>query len=139
MQFTVRDWMVDLLVYIDPDSNVAEALSLMRRRYIHSLVVNKTEDSPDYGIVTSTDICDKIIAGERHPGQTKVREIMSSPLITANEKWTLKECSEKMKQHRIHHLPVVNDAGTLVGMISATDFLVAAEAMARAPGERITG
>jgi CBS domain-containing protein len=139
MQFTVRDWMVDLLVYVDPDMSVAEALSLMRRRYIHSLVVNKTEDSPDYGIVTSTDICDKIIAGERHPGQTKVREIMSSPLITAKEKWTLKECSEKMKQHRIHHLPVVNDAGELVGMISATDFLVAAEAMARAPGERISG
>jgi CBS domain-containing protein len=139
MQSKVRDWMVDLLVYVDPETSVAEALSLMRRRYIHSLVVNKTEDNPEYGIMTSTDICDKIIAGERHPGRTKVREIMSSPLITAKADWSLKECSEKMKQHRIHHLPVVNDAGDLVGMISANDFLVAAEAMATAPGERITG
>jgi CBS-domain-containing membrane protein len=43
-----------------------------------------------------------------------------------------------MKKHSIHHLPVVNKKGVIVGMISATDFLVAAEAMGADPGERIT-
>jgi len=139
MQYKVRDWMIDLVVTIEPDSTVADALALMRRRYIHSLVVNKNKDYPDYGIITSTDICDKIIATERHPGQTLVHEIMTSPITTVNENLSLKDCSLMMKDKRIHHLPVTNDRGELVGMISATDFLVAAEAMGRAPGERIQG
>jgi CBS-domain-containing membrane protein len=42
-----------------------------------------------------------------------------------------------MVEHEIHHLPVVDDSGNVIGMISATDFLVAAEAMGRAPGERL--
>jgi len=139
MQYTVREWMIDLVVFIDPDSPVTEALALMRRRYIHSLIVNKTQTSPDYGIITATDICDKIVAQERNPSNVKVREVMNSPLITVKENWTLKECAEVMRTHTIHHLPVLDDNGILVGMISDTDFLVAAEAMGRAPGERITG
>ncbi len=139
MQFTVRDWMINLVVYIDPDSTVLEALSIMRRRYIHSLIVSKTETNPEFGIVTSTDICDKIVAADRNPAETKVRDIMNSPLITVHRDWALQKCSQAMSEHHIHHLPVVDDAGELVGMISATDFLVAAEAMGRKPGERITG
>jgi CBS domain-containing protein len=42
-----------------------------------------------------------------------------------------------MLKNKIHHLPVVDEQGALVGMISAADFLVAAEAMGRAPGDRI--
>ncbi len=128
-QLLVRDWMINLLVFIDPDSTVLEALSLMRRRYMHSLVVSKTPTNPEYGIITSTDICDKIIAAERSPAATKVREIMSSPVITVHKDWTLKECSILMKDKCIHHLPVSDDGGELVGMISATDFLVAAESI----------
>ena len=138
MQFTVRDWMIDLVVFVDPDNTVDEALALMRRRYIHSLIVNKTEDSPEYGIITSTDICDKIVAQENNPAKTKVKEIMNSPLITVTRSMSLKECSLIMKEHHIHHLPVADEHGIPIGMISASDFLVAAEAMSRAPGDRIS-
>ena len=133
----VRDWMMDLVVFIDPDSSVSEALAVMRRRYIHSLIVNRTETNPDYGIVTSTDVSDKIVAQERNPSHVLVREIMNTPLIMVNTKMTLKECAGIMHENNIHHLPVSDDEGNLVGMISATDFLVAAEDMGRAPGERI--
>lgn len=131
MQLQVRDWMIALLVFIDPESSVTEALALMRKRYIHSVLVDKTPENPDYGILTSTDICDKIIAMERNPSETRVRDIMTSPVITAKQDWTLKECSLLMSKHNIHHLPVSDDQGELVGMISAADFIVAAEAMGR--------
>ncbi len=130
-QLFVKDWMIDLVVYIEPDNTVLEALALMRRRYIHSLIVNKSADNPDYGIITSTDICDKIIAEERNPATTRVREIMTSPFISVRKEWTLKECSLVMKEKNIHHLPVCDEKGELVGMISATDFLVAAEAISQ--------
>ncbi len=137
MQFTVKDWMINLVVYVDPDMTVADALALMRRRYIHSLIVSKKEDYPDYGILTSTDICDKIIAQGKNPTTTRVRDISTAPLIAVKPAMSLQECARVMNEHHFHHMPVEDENGNLVGMISATDFLVAAEAIGRAPGDRI--
>jgi len=137
MQFKVRDWMIDLVVYIDPEATVSEALALMRRRYIHSLIVNKTAGNPEYGIITSTDICDKIVAREQNPGKTRVKDVMTSPLIAVHPDLPLPECAKIMKKHNIHHIPVMNEHDELMGMISATDFLVAAEAIGRDPEDRI--
>jgi CBS domain-containing protein len=128
--------MVDLVVYIDPEATVTEALALMRRRYINSLIVKTSETNPELGIITSTDICDKIVAKEQNPSKIKVKDIMSSPILTVNENMSVKECAIMMNEKRIHHLPVVNDENIIVGMISATDFIVIAEAMGN-PGERI--
>lgn len=134
MQDLVKDWMIDLVVYIHPDAFVLEALSKMRRRYLNSLIVSKTEDSPEYGIITSTDICDKIVAQEQDPAITRVREIMTSPVISIPPDATIYECAKLMHEHQIHHLPVMEDNHAVVGMISATDFLVVAEALGH--GER---
>ncbi|MDF1520923.1 MAG: CBS domain-containing protein [Brevefilum sp.] len=129
MQDLVKDWMMDLVVYIEPDKTVLEALSIMRRRYLNSLIVNKSQDNPEFGIITSTDICDKIVAQEQNPAQTKVRDVMTSPLVTVNPEQTIYDCAKTMSKHHIHHMPVMGENGQLVGMISATDFLVVAEAL----------
>ncbi len=127
MPHTVRDWMSSPVIVVDPDSSVSYAMTLMRRRNIHSVVVDVTDKNPAYGIVTTTDIRDKIVAAERNPAETTVREIMSGPLITARPEWTLKECSQVMQKNRIHHLPVADESGALVGLISATDIFIAVE------------
>ncbi|MBI4759944.1 MAG: cyclic nucleotide-binding/CBS domain-containing protein [Chloroflexota bacterium] len=127
MPHTVRDWMSSPVVVVDPDSSVSYALTLMRRRKIHSVVVDISDKNPAYGIVTTTDIRDKIVAADRNPAETTVREIMSGPIITAKPEWTLKECSQVMQQHHIHHLPVADESGTLIGIISATDIFTAVE------------
>lgn len=137
MQFKVRDWMIDLVVYVDAESTVSDALALMRRRYIHSLIVSKGPCCPEFGIITSTDICDKIVAQQRNPSATRVKEVMTSPVMTVSPDLPLHECAALMSEQKIHHIPVMDDGGQLIGMISATDFLVAAESLGRAPGERI--
>lgn len=129
MQVLVKDWMIDLVVYIDPDKTVLEALSIMRRRYLNSLIVNKSRDNPEYGIITSTDICDKIVAQGQDPAKTKVRDVMSSPLVTLDPEQTVYQCAKTMSDHHIHHMPVMDENGQIVGIISATDFLVVAEAL----------
>jgi len=127
MPHTVRDWMSKPVVVVDPDSSVSYALTLMRRRGIHSVVVNIGQDNPSYGIITTTDIRDKIAAADRNPAEITVREIMSGPLVLAKSDWTLKECSRTMQKHNIHHLPVADEHGTLVGLISTTDIFMAVE------------
>lgn len=123
----VHDWMSSPVIVVDPDSSLSHALTLMRRRGIHSLVVDFSAENPIYGIITTTDIRDKVIAQDRNPAQMIVRDIMTVPVITADPEWTLKECSIKMQEHHIHHLPVADEQGVLIGIISATDIFTAAE------------
>lgn len=127
MPHLVRDWMSSPVVVVDPDSSVSYAATLMRRRKIHSVVVKISVKDHSYGIVTTTDIRDKIVAEERNPAETAVREIMSGPIITGRTDWTLMECSKIMQEHKFHHLPIVDEGGTLIGMISATDIFMAVE------------
>lgn len=127
MPHLVRDWMSSPVVVVDPDSSVSYAATLMRRRKIHSVVVKISVKDNSYGIVTTTDIRDKIVAEGRNPAETAVREIMSGPIITGRAEWTLMECSQVMQKHKIHHLPIADEGGTLIGMISATDIFTAVE------------
>ena len=127
MPHTVRDWMSSPVIVVDPDSSVKYALTLMRRRKIHSVVVAMSDKNPQYGIVTSTDIRDKIVAAGRSPAEMSVRDIMSGPIITGNPDWTLMQCSQVMQENHIHHLPIADESGALIGLISATDIFVAVE------------
>jgi CBS domain-containing protein len=122
----VNDWMSKPVVVVDADSSVSYALTLMRRRNIHSLVVIQP-NSTKVGIVTTTDIRDKIIAVDRNPAETRVSEIMTAPVITASPDWTLKQCSIAMQEKGIHHMPVIGEQGEFVGLISVTDIFRAAE------------
>ncbi len=127
MPHLVRDWMSTPVVVVDPDTTVSYAMTLMRRRNIHSVVVDISEKNKQYGIVTTTDIRDKIVAADRNPAETRVREIMSGPIITGRAEWTLAECSRVMQEKKFHHLPIADEHGTLIGMISATDIFMAVE------------
>jgi len=127
MPFTVRDWMSSPVVVVDPDTSVSYAMTLMRRRNIHSVVVDISDKNPSYGIITTTDIRDKIVAENRNPTETTVREIMSGPILTGRAEWTLIECSQMMQKNKIHHLPIADESGALVGLISATDIFMSVE------------
>ena len=127
MPHLVRDWMSSPVVVVDPDTSVSYAMTLMRRRNIHSVVVDISEKNKQYGILTTTDIRDKIVAANRDPAETHVREIMSGPIIAGKAEWTLAECSRVMQEKKFHHLPIADEHGTLTGMISATDIFRAVE------------
>lgn len=127
MPHLVRDWMSSPVVVVDPDSSVSYAMTLMRRRNIHSVVVDVSEKNTAYGIVTTTDVRDKIVAINRNPAETTVREIMSGPVVTGRAEWTLMECSQLMQKHKFHHLPIADENGTLIGLIFATDIFMSVE------------
>lgn len=127
MPHLVRDWMSRPVVVVDRDTTVSYAMTLMRRRKIHSVVVAISVQKKEYGIVTTTDIRDKIVAADRNPAETKVGEIMSGPIITGKAEWTLAECSRVMQENKFHHLPIADEDGLLIGMISATDIFMAVE------------
>ena len=63
--------------------------------------------------------------------------IMTTDLITISQSATLDQARGLMTQHRIRHLPVVNEAGELVGLLTQTDILAATDSMLRDSQNRI--
>lgn len=127
MPYLVKDIMSSPVITVEQEDTVAHALTLMRRRNIHSIIVMPARAGQPYGIITSTDVRDKIAALERDPRNLKCHEVMSSPVATAQPDWTIKRASQRMSDLKIHHLPVADDPGHLVGMVSATDIFMAVE------------
>jgi signal-transduction protein with cAMP-binding, CBS, and nucleotidyltransferase domain len=127
MANTVKDWMSSPATIVQPELLVSQALTLMRRRTIHSLVVDLSESEPAYGILTTTDIRDKIAAAERDPAALTVREIMTTPVTCARPDWSLRQASKVMQELGIHHLPVEDERGAIIGLLSATDVFIAVE------------
>jgi len=127
MSHKVKDWMSSHVIVLDQDSSVSYALTLMRRRNIRSLLISIDPLQNVYGIVTTTDIRDKIMAKDQNPASISVREIMTQNIVTAQEDWSLTQCSIEMQKDNIHHMPVVDENNNLVGLISSTDLFFAAE------------
>ena len=86
------------------------------------------------GVVSQSDISDKVAAENKCPAWMRVPEVMSTHLITVSPEASLDECLRLMEKHSIYHLLVVDEAGSYRGMISVTDLLqlIASDHKARA-------
>ncbi len=128
MHQTVRDWMSSPVVVVPPEISAGQGMTLMRRRGIRSLVVDLTrQDGGVYGIVTVSDIRDKIVTRGRRPGNVTIAEIMSAPIECAEPSWSLRQAAIKMQEIGVNHLPVEDKRGSLIGMISVIDIFIAVE------------
>jgi CBS domain-containing protein len=74
------------------------------------------------GIVSQSDISEKVAAENKCPAWMRVSEIMSTQLVTVTPETSLEECLQLMERNGIFHLLVVDDAD-FSGMISAKDLL----------------
>jgi CBS domain-containing protein len=114
----VRDVMVREVITVDEDSTVKEAVDIMNEFQIGSLIV--LEKGKAKGIVTERDFLRRVIAGAKDIMNTKVKEIMTIPLVVVEPSTDLEEAVKLMFQSKIKKLAVV-DANKLVGIVTLTD------------------
>ena len=105
---------------IGPDATIREAATLMTEKNIGSLIV--AENGKIIGIVTERDYARKIASTAFPCGDVYVRDLMTSPVLAVRPDHTTGECMALITEHRLRHLPVVND-GKLVGMMSIGDLV----------------
>lgn len=108
------------VVSVPPNESVLNAARLMNERGIGGLVV--TEGADVIGIFTERDILRRVVAEGRDPGSTRVRDVMTTPVIRGRAEAKLEEVRALMTDKRIRHLPVVDDKG-LCGIVTSGDIL----------------
>src|SRR5947209_13460894 len=110
-ELMLRD--VTLVPPEDTVQNAARAIADIDSRFILVGV-----DERVVGILTIRDILIRLVAAGLDPTATPVSQVMSSSFFTCNEEDTAESVAERMAEHRIEQMPVLDAGGRLVGMIT---------------------
>ena len=126
----VETWMSKPVITIDADDSMQNATVLLKERHIRILPV--MENGKLVGIISDRDLkrasASDATTLEIHEllyllSKIKVKEIMTKDPITARPDYTLEETSRILLEKKISGVPVVNDEGQVVGIITRDDLL----------------
>ncbi|MEU9046291.1 MULTISPECIES: CBS domain-containing protein [unclassified Kitasatospora] len=135
---TVQDVMTQEVVTAGPDMPFKEIAALFHRNDITAIPVIDDQGRP-LGMVSEADLIRKEAVLPDPEGRTPGRwldahdraraeaetagGLMTSPAITARATWTIPEAARAMDKHKVKRLPVVDEVGRLVGIVSRRDLL----------------
>jgi CBS domain-containing protein len=115
---TVKSLMTKRVLTIESKETVLEGAKLMSQKEVGDLIV--VDKEMPVGIVTERDFVRRIMARGK-AFDTKISDVMSSPLVTISPDASVKGAARKMVKHRIRRLPVLKEH-KLVGIIVVSDF-----------------
>jgi len=105
---------------IDPCASLKDALTMMRDRRVHSLIVAKSYEHDAYGIITNTQILQKILAEDGDVELINVYDVYSKPVFSVSAKIDIRHAAKLMLEHNIKRV-AVTDSNELKGVLSTTD------------------
>lgn len=120
---TVRELLAEkgaTMLSTEPSVTVLEAAKMMNEHGTGSVLIHEAEAL--VGIFTERDLMRRVVAMQKDPATTPLRDVMTTALVTCTPDATMDDCGTLMSERRIRHLPVV-DGATVVGMVTTGDLL----------------
>ena len=103
-----------------PHETVLSATQKMNEHSIGALLVID-DDENLVGIFTERDVLRRVVAVERAPSRVQVGEVMTREVACCRPDTSIEDARSIFRQYRIRHLPVVDESGTVQGLISIGD------------------
>ena len=104
------------------DESVWQAAERMHQRAVGTLVVTDHDQKP-IGIITDRDLVERVLAHALDPTATTVGDVMTHAPETVSEQDAIEHAITVMRRERCRRLPVVDDSGQMVGLLSLDDVL----------------
>ncbi|RLG02539.1 MAG: CBS domain-containing protein [Thaumarchaeota archaeon] len=120
-ELLVRDVMSSPVIESKENETAEELAQKMIRYKVGAIIVTDKNGSP-LGIVTKTDLVEKVIAKNLRPNDVKAKDIMTTPLETIGPEAKIEDALRKMSKLKISRLAVVYK-NKLMGLISVKDIL----------------
>lgn len=105
------------------DATIQEAVSLMRYEGVRSLLIVPRDGEQDFGIITYSDIVEKIIAERLDPRAITVDEIARPRAQSIPAEMDVQTIAGFFRDQKFGHAPVVDRHGKVMGMVSMTDLI----------------
>ena len=102
-------------------ASAQQAARLMKQENIGILPVIDEETQKMVGVVTDRDLCLGVIASGESAGEAKLSELMSKNPFICKPEDDIQKAEQQMKQHHIGRIPVVDENGHCIGIISQSD------------------
>jgi len=118
----VHEVMITEVVTVSPYATIREALSLMKKHQLKSLVVEKRSDADAYGLITYTNILKTIISEEGDIDLLNVYDVCAKPALSVGKSLGVRHVATLMTEHKVKRVIVLDD-NTLIGFISMDDIL----------------
>jgi CBS domain-containing protein len=112
----VSELMLRDVTLVPPEDTVQSAARAIAD--IDSRVILVGVEDRVVGVLTIRDILIRLVAAGLDPTATPVSQVMSSSLFTCTEEDSAESIAESMAEHRIEQMPVLDESGRLVGMIT---------------------
>jgi CBS domain-containing protein len=116
----VSDIMTPTLACCSPDTLLPEVAALMCDNDCGAIPVLDAEQRP-IGIITDRDIACRAVAEGRDALQLEAREIMSKPVVTITSGTSVDELCERLEDHQLRRLVVVDGEGVCCGIVAQAD------------------
>jgi len=106
---------------VNPNSSLRDTAKLMLKEDVGGVIVK--ESGKAVGILTEQDLV-KVIAYGMDTGRTMLKEVMSTKLIKIDPNEDIYDAMLKMNKENVRRLPVINDKGIFIGLLTVKDILI---------------
>jgi signal-transduction protein with cAMP-binding, CBS, and nucleotidyltransferase domain len=110
------------LYYIDGLASVRDAIELMKSKHVEALIIQKRNDQDANGIITLTDVLDKVVVSNRTLDEVSVYEIMTKPTLSIPSHLNIKYIPRLLNRLHIRQAPV-EENGKYIGMVDFKQLL----------------
>ena len=119
----VREVMKTNFDIVDGKMTVKEALQKMKYIDTKSLIVEKRNESDEYGMVLLSDIAKDVLAKDRSSERVNIYEIMTKPVLSVDPEMDIRYCARLFEQFGLSRAPVIENKN-VIGIVSFTDMVL---------------
>ncbi len=121
---TIKDVMTPEVQTIDRTATVRDAVRKMRDSKISSIVVERRDESDEYGLITVTDIAAEVIGEGRSPDRVNVYEVMTKPILALPAEMQVRYAVRMLTRFKLARALVIDHERRPLGIVTLRDMVL---------------